>query len=173
MSSTSRLPIEHETTPEYSGITIDHTGVSPALRRVIEKSPTRHKLNLLLVLWPPLILLLDCVSRRICASESDEDITDQLISRAIIAGLKAADRVEGYSEPAWPSRVIEAFMSGTLVFARSQVPMPCGPDSILCGLKSFCKHAHSEGSLSRGRQALSGSKPYRLGQSIQFKDSCL
>lgn len=163
-SQTSRLATEPDLTmTETYGITIDQTGVSPALRRVIDKSPTRHKLNLLFVLWPPLILMLDCVSRRITASDAHADLTDQLISRAIISGVKAADGVRGYTEPAWPMRVVEAFMSGTLEFVRSQVPMPCDPGSILCGSQPFCKRAQNDGAVDRDGNALSGCKPTPLG----------
>ena len=156
-SQTSRLATEYDLTmTESYGITIDQTGVSPALRRVIDKSPTRHKLNLLFVLWPPLILMLDCVSRRITASETHASLTDQLISRAVISGMKAADGVRGYTEPAWPMRVVEAFMFGTLEFVRSQVPMACDSGSILCGSQPFCKRAHDDGSADRDESALPG-----------------
>lgn len=163
-SQTSRLATELDVTmTETYGITIDQTGVSPTLRRIIDKSPTRHKLNLLFVLWPPLILMLDCVSRRITASEVRVDLIDQLISRAIISGMRAADGVKGYTEPAWPMQVVEAFMSGTLEFVRSQVSMPCDPGSILCGSQPFCKRAHNEGSADREGSVLSGCKPAPLG----------
>lgn len=119
------------------GLTIDQNGVAPVLRRIIAKSPNRHKLNLLFALWPPAILMLDCIARRVCADipTGQEDV----ISRAIFAGLKAADGVGEYKEPAWPLRVVEAFMLATMEFAAARVPMLCGDGVIFCGSQNSCK----------------------------------
>jgi len=113
------------------------------------------------------------VSRRITASNGHADLTDQLISSAINSGMKAADGVREYTEPAWPMRVVEAFMSGTQEFVRSQVLMPCDPGSILCGSQPFCKRAQNDGqSIGTGMLCLAASR-YRSGQSIQYKDDKL
>ncbi len=93
-------------------------GVDPILQLAIQKLPIRRRLSLVLVLWPPLSQLLDdavALVRRDCADARPED----LIARSLIAALRAADKVGKYTEPAWPMRVVEAFVDAFLLCFNS------------------------------------------------------
>lgn len=122
------------------GVAIDNGETMPTIRRVIERSPARHRLNLLFVLWPPVIHLLECVARRLC-QECTDGQGEELLSRAIMTGLKAADSVKGYPEPAWPMRVVDAFMEGTQNFVAERTSMPCSSGEVLCGAQPYCRTA--------------------------------
>lgn len=144
----ARLTLCHRRTSDNNIMTVksepsdavDSGETAPTIRRVIERSPARHRLNLLFVLWPPVIHLLDCVARRLC-HECPDGQGEELLSRAIMTGLKAADGVKGYSEPAWPMRVVDAFMEGTQSFVAERSSMPCPPGEVLCGAHPYCRSA--------------------------------
>ncbi len=101
----------------------DQSAVEPILRRAIDKLPVRHKLNLLFVLWPPLITTLDTMTRHACNERKEQQVED-LLARALLLGLKAVDSIKDYSAPAWPMRVVDAFTDTIIDFMNLSLQDP-------------------------------------------------
>jgi hypothetical protein len=116
----------------------DQPEAASTIRRVIERSPIRHKLNLLLVLWPPVMTMLECVTRRVC-EVVQQGHEDEVVSRALMAGLRAADAVGEYTAPAWPMRVVDAFAAGFQDYAKQRVSLACDSGTSLCGPLPACR----------------------------------
>jgi hypothetical protein len=121
-----------------SEVSTDPSEASSTLRRVIDRSPTRHKINLLLVLWPPILGMLECVTRRVC-EQGPEGQEEELVSRALMAGLRAADAVGEYTAPAWPMRVVDAFAAGFQDYAKQRVSLACDSGTSFCGPLPACR----------------------------------
>lgn len=120
------------------GQTGDQSGVSATLRRVIDRSPTRYKLNLLAILWPPVMTVLECVTRRAYETGTPKE-AEEIVSRALVAGLRAADAVVDYTAPSWPMRNVDAFMNGVREYASGRNVLPCQAAMTTCDSLPACK----------------------------------
>lgn len=129
---------DNMTESNETGASSGQPEAASTIRRVIERSPIRHKLNLLLVLWPPVMTMLECITRRVCEAVP-QGHEDEVVSRALMAGLRAADSVGEYSAPAWPMRVVDAFVSGFQEYAKQRVVLACDSGTSACGPLPACK----------------------------------
>lgn len=116
----------------------DQAGVSATLRRVIDRSPTRYKLNLLAILWPPVMTVLECVTRRAYETGTPKE-AEEIVSRALVAGLRAADAVIDYTAPSWPMRNVDAFMTGVKEYANGRNVFPCHAAMSTCDSMPACR----------------------------------
>jgi hypothetical protein len=120
------------------GPTVDQSDVSASLRRVIERSPTRYKLNLLAILWPPVMTVLECVTRRARETGTPKE-AEEIVGRALMAGLRAADAVGDYTAPSWPMRNVDAFMVGVKEYANGRNVLPCKSATTACEFIPACR----------------------------------
>lgn len=80
----------------------------PILKGAIDRLPVRHRLNLLFILWPPLVAMLNTMVREACAAHAADKV-EAAMAKALLSGLRAADNVKDYAVPLWPLRVVDAF----------------------------------------------------------------
>ena len=80
----------------------------PILKGAIDRLPVRHRLNLLFILWPPLVAMLNAMVRGACTAHAADKV-EVAMAKALLSGLRAADNVKDYAAPLWPLRVVDAF----------------------------------------------------------------
>ena len=85
--------------------------LSPTVRRVIERSYVRHQLNLMFVLWPPLITMLNRSAEKLGKVVGNTEIETAILD-GIAAGIKAANDVPAEYTHIKPLRSVDAFADG-------------------------------------------------------------
>lgn len=139
VSSNQKNHTDDDTVAELNiGPAVAHSEISATLRRVIERSPTRYKLNLLAILWPPVMTVLECVTRRARETGTPKE-AEEIVGRALVAGLRAADAVSDYTAPSWPMRNVDAFMIGVKEYANGRNVLPCRSPTTTCDFMPACK----------------------------------
>jgi len=114
-----------------------------ALRWAINKPVVKHKAMAMLVLWPRVAPILNCVAKQVCDREGQN--ANSVLLEVLLAGTIASDAVGSYQEGCWPLRSVDAFLAAvTTAAAPYMVSLECQDAPLECLRDLLCARASTD-----------------------------